>query len=200
MGGMMGTAGGDLDCPVDRAGRGPAGDRRRRGRPGPDRPPPSRIAAGPRRGTAWPAGGPCSPADALCERGNQPRGLPAGQSRAGGLTHRPAGPHPAAEVAAVAQATGPLARPWRARKMVHREPGAARVRAAGQAHAAGFWLEYASMAWMNAEAGFAITAGVLAPSIALVGFGLDSVIECAPRPRTQRLAWLVVVLPRSSSR
>ena len=41
----------------------------------------------------------------------------------------------------------------------------------------GFWLEYASMAWMVVEAGVAITAGVIASSIALVGFGLDSVIE-----------------------
>jgi divalent metal cation (Fe/Co/Zn/Cd) transporter len=41
----------------------------------------------------------------------------------------------------------------------------------------GFWLEYASMAWMTAEAAVAITAGVIASSIALVGFGLDSVIE-----------------------
>jgi divalent metal cation (Fe/Co/Zn/Cd) transporter len=41
----------------------------------------------------------------------------------------------------------------------------------------GFWLEYASMGWMTAEAAVAITAGVLASSIALVGFGLDSVIE-----------------------
>ncbi|MDA8320743.1 MAG: cation transporter [Actinomycetota bacterium] len=41
----------------------------------------------------------------------------------------------------------------------------------------GFLLEYASMAWMTAEAAVAITAGVLASSIALVGFGLDSVIE-----------------------
>ena len=41
----------------------------------------------------------------------------------------------------------------------------------------GFWLEYASMGWMVAEAGVAITAGFIASSIALVGFGLDSVIE-----------------------
>ncbi len=41
----------------------------------------------------------------------------------------------------------------------------------------GFMLEYASMAWMTAEAAIAITAGVLASSIALTGFGLDSVIE-----------------------
>jgi divalent metal cation (Fe/Co/Zn/Cd) transporter len=38
-------------------------------------------------------------------------------------------------------------------------------------------LEYTSMAWMTAEAAVAVTAGVLASSIALVGFGLDSVIE-----------------------
>jgi divalent metal cation (Fe/Co/Zn/Cd) transporter len=40
-----------------------------------------------------------------------------------------------------------------------------------------FGLEYASMAWMIAEAAVAVTAGVIAASIALVGFGLDSVIE-----------------------
>jgi divalent metal cation (Fe/Co/Zn/Cd) transporter len=43
----------------------------------------------------------------------------------------------------------------------------------------GFWLEYASMAWMTVEAAAAITAGIIASSIALVGFGLDSVIEFA---------------------
>ncbi len=41
----------------------------------------------------------------------------------------------------------------------------------------GFALEYATMAWMVAEAAVAITAGVLASSIVLIGFGLDSVIE-----------------------
>jgi divalent metal cation (Fe/Co/Zn/Cd) transporter len=41
----------------------------------------------------------------------------------------------------------------------------------------GFALEYATMAWMVAEATVAITAGVLASSIVLIGFGLDSVIE-----------------------
>ncbi len=41
----------------------------------------------------------------------------------------------------------------------------------------GFGLEYASMVWMTAEAAVAITAGVIASSIALIGFGLDSVIE-----------------------
>jgi divalent metal cation (Fe/Co/Zn/Cd) transporter len=41
----------------------------------------------------------------------------------------------------------------------------------------GFWLEYASMAWMTAEAAVAITAGIAASSLALTGFGLDSLIE-----------------------
>jgi divalent metal cation (Fe/Co/Zn/Cd) transporter len=41
----------------------------------------------------------------------------------------------------------------------------------------GFRLEYATLAWMAAEAAVAITAGLLAASIALAGFGLDSVIE-----------------------
>jgi len=41
----------------------------------------------------------------------------------------------------------------------------------------GFLLEYASMAWMTAEAAVAITAGIAASSLALTGFGLDSVIE-----------------------
>jgi divalent metal cation (Fe/Co/Zn/Cd) transporter len=43
----------------------------------------------------------------------------------------------------------------------------------------GFWLEYASIAWMIAESAVAITAGIIASSIALTGFGLDSVIELA---------------------
>ena len=41
----------------------------------------------------------------------------------------------------------------------------------------GFRLEYASMAWMTVEAAVAVTSGIIASSIALVGFGLDSVIE-----------------------
>lgn len=41
----------------------------------------------------------------------------------------------------------------------------------------GFLLEYVSMVWMTVEAAVAITAGVLASSVALTGFGLDSVIE-----------------------
>jgi divalent metal cation (Fe/Co/Zn/Cd) transporter len=43
----------------------------------------------------------------------------------------------------------------------------------------GFWLEYASLAWMTVEAAVAITAGIVASSIALVAFGLDSVMEFA---------------------
>ena len=39
------------------------------------------------------------------------------------------------------------------------------------------WLEIATVAWNVIEAIVAITAGILAGSIALVGFGLDSVIE-----------------------
>jgi len=41
----------------------------------------------------------------------------------------------------------------------------------------GFQLEYASMAWMTTEAAVAIISGIAASSIALIGFGLDSVIE-----------------------
>ncbi|MCC6224043.1 MAG: cation transporter [Thermoleophilia bacterium] len=38
-------------------------------------------------------------------------------------------------------------------------------------------LSWLSLAWMTAEGAIALTAGVLAGSIALVGFGIDSVIE-----------------------
>jgi divalent metal cation (Fe/Co/Zn/Cd) transporter len=38
-------------------------------------------------------------------------------------------------------------------------------------------LSWLSLAWMGAEGAIAITAGILAGSIALVSFGLDSVIE-----------------------
>jgi divalent metal cation (Fe/Co/Zn/Cd) transporter len=41
----------------------------------------------------------------------------------------------------------------------------------------GFALAYLSMAWMTVEAVVAVAAGIAAHSIALVGFGLDSVIE-----------------------
>ena len=56
---------------------------------------------------------------------------------------------------------------------------AGRLTAAGSAlgcAARGFGLEYFTIAWMAAEAGIAVTAGVVT-SVALTGFGLDSVIE-----------------------
>jgi divalent metal cation (Fe/Co/Zn/Cd) transporter len=39
------------------------------------------------------------------------------------------------------------------------------------------WLSWLSLAWMTVEGAVAIAAGVVAGSIALVGFGLDSAIE-----------------------
>lgn len=47
----------------------------------------------------------------------------------------------------------------------------------GRLHRRALLLAYLSMGWMVAEAGVAVTAGVLAASLALVGFGLDSVTE-----------------------
>jgi divalent metal cation (Fe/Co/Zn/Cd) transporter len=38
-------------------------------------------------------------------------------------------------------------------------------------------LSWLSLAWMGAEGGIAIVAGILAGSIALIGFGIDSAIE-----------------------
>ena len=43
----------------------------------------------------------------------------------------------------------------------------------------GLALEYFSVAWNIAEAGVGIAAGVAAGSVALVGFGLDSVVEAS---------------------
>ncbi len=40
-------------------------------------------------------------------------------------------------------------------------------------------LEYLTLGWNSLEAALSIVAGLLAGSIALVGFGFDSVIECA---------------------
>lgn len=41
-------------------------------------------------------------------------------------------------------------------------------------------LSWVSLVWMGAEGGIAITAGVIAGSVALIGFGIDSAIEgCA---------------------
>jgi divalent metal cation (Fe/Co/Zn/Cd) transporter len=43
----------------------------------------------------------------------------------------------------------------------------------------GLRLEYLTLGWNSLEALIAIAAGILAGSIALVGFGFDSVVECA---------------------
>jgi divalent metal cation (Fe/Co/Zn/Cd) transporter len=40
-----------------------------------------------------------------------------------------------------------------------------------------FWLEYATIGWNTAEAAVALTFGILAGSLALTAFGIDSVIE-----------------------
>lgn len=58
------------------------------------------------------------------------------------------------------------------------EPGASArspewLRAAKRAR----FLSWLSLAWMGAEGAIAITAGLLAGSIALIGFGIDSAIE-----------------------
>jgi divalent metal cation (Fe/Co/Zn/Cd) transporter len=42
-----------------------------------------------------------------------------------------------------------------------------------------FWLVLVTMAYNVLEAGIALASGIAARSVALVGFGLDSVIECA---------------------
>ncbi len=43
----------------------------------------------------------------------------------------------------------------------------------------GLRLEYLTLGWNSLEALVAVAAGLIAGSIALVGFGIDSVIECA---------------------
>lgn len=60
-----------------------------------------------------------------------------------------------------------------------RHPGAARGDGAARWLRIAFWLVVATMAYNALEAGLAIWAGLVAGSIALVGFGLDSVIELA---------------------
>lgn len=39
------------------------------------------------------------------------------------------------------------------------------------------WLSWLSLGWMTLEGGIAILAGILASSVALIGFGIDSAIE-----------------------
>ena len=53
-------------------------------------------------------------------------------------------------------------------------------------------LSWLSLAWMTAEGAIAITAGIVAGSVALVGFGLDSVVE--------GVASVVIIWRFSSSR
>jgi hypothetical protein len=53
------------------------------------------------------------------------------------------------------------------------EPSPEWLRAASRAKV----LSWLSLAWMGAEGALAITAGILAGSIALIGFGVDSAIE-----------------------
>jgi divalent metal cation (Fe/Co/Zn/Cd) transporter len=53
------------------------------------------------------------------------------------------------------------------------EPGADWLRAARRAKQ----LSWLSLVWMGAEGAIAITAGIVAGSIALIGFGVDSAIE-----------------------
>ena len=57
--------------------------------------------------------------------------------------------------------------------VVHGEPTAEWLRAARRAR----HLSWLSLVWMGAEGAIAITAGILAGSIALIGFGIDSAIE-----------------------
>lgn len=63
-----------------------------------------------------------------------------------------------------------LAEPTRARPV---QTSGEWLRAAGRARL----LSWVSLAWMGAEGAIAVTAGILAGSIALVGFGIDSAIE-----------------------
>ena len=44
-------------------------------------------------------------------------------------------------------------------------------------HRRALWLEYVTVGWNVVEAVVAITAGAIAGSVALIGFGADSAIE-----------------------
>jgi divalent metal cation (Fe/Co/Zn/Cd) transporter len=74
------------------------------------------------------------------------------------LVHAGTGPEPAAERGV---------RPWAAISQERYERLALRVKL----------LSWLSLAWMTVEGAVAIAAGIVAGSIALVGFGLDSAIE-----------------------
>src|ERR1700742_712883 len=56
-------------------------------------------------------------------------------------------------------------------------PASATATERSAALARGRRLEYLTISWNNLEAVIALVAGMLAGSVALVGFGLDSVIE-----------------------
>jgi divalent metal cation (Fe/Co/Zn/Cd) transporter len=60
----------------------------------------------------------------------------------------------------------------------------------------GLWLVGATMVYNVAEGGVAVWAGIWASSIALVGFGLDSLIECAA---AGALFWRLGVEARGAS-
>jgi Predicted Co/Zn/Cd cation transporters len=66
-------------------------------------------------------------------------------------------------------------KPWNDRSAPRREPEL-NVTTAGLRRR-GLRLEYVTVAWNVVEAAVAVAAGVVAGSIALVGFGLDSLIE-----------------------
>ena len=67
-------------------------------------------------------------------------------------------------------------------------------------------LEYLTIGWNSLEGLIAVGAGLAAGSIALVGFGFDSVIEVTSgvallwRPAPERARRLVVGRPRSGAR
>src|SRR5215207_5029312 len=44
-------------------------------------------------------------------------------------------------------------------------------------HHRALWLEYLTVGWNVIEAAVAITAGIIAGSVALIGFGVDSAVE-----------------------
>jgi divalent metal cation (Fe/Co/Zn/Cd) transporter len=62
---------------------------------------------------------------------------------------------------------------------------------------AGRTIEYLSIAWTSLEAAVGVTAGLLAGSIALTGFGIDSVIELAS---STVLVWRLSSHPRAEER
>jgi divalent metal cation (Fe/Co/Zn/Cd) transporter len=66
-----------------------------------------------------------------------------------------------------------VALPTVADRAARREPSPEWLRAARRAKA----LSWLSLVWMGAEGGIAIAAGIMAGSIALIGFGIDSAIE-----------------------